>query len=329
MTLNDTAARFLQACADGGEPEGGWLHANALRQVRLDFTPDSLPRLDHLLAQVRERAAPTAAQRASEAGRNFLSLIAFYIVEIARRRTGADVQWLDREAALRVLPPGTQVPEGSITRMLALVADQGAAFWPLNWVETQLLPGGEVVPAARYVDNLVQQIEREAPVAWWQALEAVGRMASWQMLWVHRGRPAAPTMLASRLPTTWDVIASDEVSASGVPRSIELASQRLEQNPQGERWQVLCYDAFIDHEGARTDALVIVAYTYGPRPLRLRLAFPYRPARDGHPFAILRGVIHEANVEGEKLARLQGAMDRGIQKVRWPGPDTWDSLRRD
>lgn len=87
MTLDAAAARFLRACAEGGEAPDGWLYAKPLQQVRLDYTPDSLQRLDQLLTQVRERARPPRAERAAA---------------------------------------GTQPPARTIGRMLALGIDQGS-----------------------------------------------------------------------------------------------------------------------------------------------------------------------------------------------------------
>jgi hypothetical protein len=327
MTLDEIAANFLGNYASGTEAAEGWLFARALQQCRLDYTPESLSRLDDLLRQARERAKPSAEQLAGIRGRNFTALVAFYLIEMLRRGTGAHLEWHDRAAALRTLPTGTPIPERSFTRMLVIGKDQGAAFWPLSWVEGQLLPEGQRATAAEYIADLVRMMERDAPVAWWPAAEAAGRMASWQMAWAQRGGPVTPTMLGSRTPAAWQVLASGQVPDPGVRKTLDDARRLLEANPDGAAWQVLGYDGFVEEQDARMDAIIVVVTTYGDKPLRMKLAFPYRPATADRPFAILQTRLRDANAPADKLAKLQDALERGIQAVEWPAGASWNQLR--
>jgi hypothetical protein len=75
--VNDVARLFLETYARGGEPDGGWKFGKALQQARLDFSHESLERVDLLLKAIRERAKPVHDKfLADPAGRNFCALLA-------------------------------------------------------------------------------------------------------------------------------------------------------------------------------------------------------------------------------------------------------------
>ena len=56
--MKDVARLFLETYARGGEVEGGWKFGKALIQARLDYSEESLERIDLLLKAIRERAKP-------------------------------------------------------------------------------------------------------------------------------------------------------------------------------------------------------------------------------------------------------------------------------
>ena len=126
--MNELAQTFLDSYAAGAEPEGGWLYGKALQQARLDFTPDSLKRLDALLSQIRERAKPGRAELDTAAGRNFEALVVFYVMEFVRRMTHAMLAWHDRDSALAALPPGTPLEDTPATRLVVDAPALGALF---------------------------------------------------------------------------------------------------------------------------------------------------------------------------------------------------------
>jgi hypothetical protein len=326
--MNEVAQHFLETYARGGEVDGGWKFAKALQQTRLDYSEQSLGRLDKLLAAIRERAKPSSeALRETLPGRNFCSLIAYYVIEVVRRRSGASIDWHDRAGALRALPPGTQLPDAPFARLIANAFDQGAAFMPLGWVESQVLgDGGPAIEAGEYVAGLVAQIERDGPVVWWTGMHAVGKIASWQMMMAADGGAVLPTSLSSTAPTTW-VMPMTGLPGSDIDSALEMAGRSLEENPQGATWQVLAYDGIAEFENGRFDAVMVLLYTYGKSPLRLKMAFPYRPPQDGRAFTILDPRLREANVANDKVAMLNGAMERGIQSIKWAFGKTWDQLR--
>jgi hypothetical protein len=325
--MNDVAQHFLETYVRGAEVDGGWLYAQALRQTQLDYSDASLGRLDHLLTSIRQRAKPSQqVLQETVSGRNFCSLISYYLIELVRRRTGARIDWHDRASAQRALPHGVQLPDAPFARLIALADDHGAALMPLGWVEAQVLGEGRQATAGECIASLIAQLERNGPVVWWTGMHALGRLASWQMMMAADGGAIRPMSLSSKAPTTW-IISGDALLGEDVNEVLKRAAQILEENPAAAAWQVLSYDGFVDLQSGRSDAVIVILHTYGKSPLKLKIAFPYRPAKEGRPFAILDPTLRYANVENDMVSMLGGAMQRGIQSIKWAFGTTWDQLR--
>ena len=324
--VNDLATRFLQTYADGGEADEGWLYGKALRQARLDHSPESLARLDALMTQIRVRAQPTTAQLASVQGRNFMALVAFYLVEVARRRTAGEIAWHDRTSAARVLPPGVALPDEHSSRLVAIAIDHGAVFRPLAWVESQLDTQGPWTRAAELVDEVVQRLERDGPAEWWRAAYAVGRIASWQMQALAHGRAPLPSLIGQAAAETVVTLGSGLATLDALQEAAAEGVRRLETNPDDAGWQVFSYNGFSEWEGERIGAVIVFAASYRRDPLRMVVAFPYRAPADGQPLVILRPAVRESNVSVDTLRKLNGALERGMRGLQWELGGNWDAF---
>lgn len=326
--MNEVAQTFLTAYANGQEAEGGWKYGKALLQSKLDYSDASLKRLDLLLTAIRVRAKPTAQEMlGTEPGRNFCSLVAFYVIEMLRRRCGAYCEWHDPDSIARILPPGVSLPQGHSMRLIACFPDQAGLFWPLAWVEDQINPEATQESAADYIADLIRQLEQRAPIDWWSGAHALGRIASWQMMMAAEGSVVSPLMLGSTAPTTWLALVAP-MSQEKVSEVLERGARRLESNPDGAVWQVLAYDGYVELDGNRFDSIMVLMETYGPTPLQLKIGFPYVPAGDGRSFAILDPTLIGANVAFEKVSMINGALERGIQSIAWAFGKTWNQLRK-
>lgn len=327
--MNEVVQDFLQAYAEGREAAEGWLYAKALQQAQLDYSAAGLRRLDQLLKAIRERAAPhRQALQETPQGRNLCALIAFHLIEIVRRRTGAHLVWHDRASAVRALAPGARLPATPEARMVAMFPDQGVVLMPLAWVEAQLLGEPDRENATDLVAGLAGQVERVAPGVWWAAIEAVGKIASWQMMTATDDGTVLPLMLASTQPNTWVSLVSP-LSSTDINAALRNGVSRLDHNPDGATWQVLAYDAITLFRGQQTDAVMVFVQTYGIQPLNLKIAFPYRPGGAGQAFQILDPTVVAANVEGDMINMLNDALERGIASVNWAVGSTWNALRSD
>ncbi len=324
--MNELATHFLQVYSEGGEADKGWMYGKALRQARLDHSPASLGRLDALLKQIRERAKPSRAELDSPQGRNFEALVAFYLIEMARRRTHAEIVWMARDVAMVSMPAAAQVPDTPSASLLACAPDHDAVCQPLAWVEAQVLPDGRPLAAADYIDALVARLGQDGPTEWWRTVHAVGHIASYQMHELAHGRPALPAMVRAQAPATVEVLGSGSNALEEVQRAAAQGVQLLESNPAGATWQVFSYNGFAELAGARVDAVVVFAASYGPRPMRMAVSFPYRPASEGRRLAILRPAVREADVPVEALRKFNGPLERGIRGFTWTSGSHWDEL---
>jgi TPR repeat protein len=322
--VNEIARHFLETYAKGGEVDGGWMFGKGLHQAELDFSEGSLERIDLLLDAIRERTKPAREGIVETArGRNFCAVLAYYLMAFVGRQTGATIDWHDLESARAALPAGTQLPEGSISRLVALAPDQGAALLPIAWIEDKLFGDGHAPNAAEYVAGVVAHLERDAPVVWWTAGHAMGVLVSYMMAALASEAPLAPTRLVPNEEGSLTFVSMiDERGKAAVDRG----RAALDDNAADLPWQVFAYDAHVTLPKGRTEAIVLEVRTYGDTPLDIVAAFPYRRATALHPFAILDPTLSRSNEPLERVALINGAMDKGIQGYPWPDK-SWNECR--
>ena len=321
--MNDVARLFLDAYARGGEIEGGWKFAKALQQAQLGHSEESLERIDLLLKAIRERVKPVHAEFiADPASQNFLSLLAFHLMAVLSRRTGAEIEWHDTRSARAAVSDWAHIADTPFTRLVALAPDQGLLFLPLVWLHDRLfsLGLGQSATASGYLAGVAQELEYDLPLAWWNAARVLGVAASTLMSVVAEGRAALPQI-------GWQHARGRRVNSLTLPYdgpdAVARGEAALAENRDDAAWRTFAHDTWINTSGTRVRAISATVQTYGASPLRLRMAFRYRPAADGQPFAILDASVWEFDVPEETFLRLNAAVKRGAQDVRWPAGKSW------
>lgn len=321
--MNDVARLFLETYARGGEVDGGWKFGRALQQAQLDFSEDSLERIDLLLKAIRERAKPQHDEFiADPQGRNFIALLAFYLMAVLSRRTGAEIEWHDTRSARKATADWANIEETPFTRLVALAPDQGLLFLPLVWLHDRLfsLGLGQVETASDYLRSVAQELEYDLPMAWWNAARLLGVAASTLMSRVAEGRPAMPQL-------AWQHPRAQRVNTKTLeydgPDAVAHGEAALADTREPALWRTFAHDTWIHASGKRVDAISATVQTYGNTPLRLRMAFRYQRAADGAPFAILDPAVWEFEIPEETFLRLNAAVRRGAQSVRWPSGKSW------
>ena len=330
--MNDVARLFLETYARGGEADGGWKFGKALQQAHLDYSEESLERVDLLLKAIRERARPVHDEFiADPASRNFLSLLAFYLMAVLSRRTGAEIEWHDTRSARQAVADWANISETPFTRLVALAPDQGLLFLPLVWIHDRLfgLGLGQVETASDYLYSVASELEYDLPMAWWNAARLLGTTAATLMSAVAEGRPALPEI-------AWQHPRGQRPQALTLAYEGEDAVARgdaaLADNREGAAWKTFAYVTRINASGTLVDAISVTVQTWGASPLRLRMAFRFRRAAGDAPFAILDPSVWEFNIPEETFLRLYVAVRRGLQGVRWPAGKSWSDFyegRRD
>jgi hypothetical protein len=133
------SVKYLQAFADGEAFPGGLAHREALQRLKLDYSRDSLERIDGLLDRIR------ASHRLSygaflnlQSNQNFLYLLCFYVGATIAQCSGQAIEWLDYEQMRRRIPGNeTMFPRCFATSITCLLQKRGF-FVPLLSIEDRL-----------------------------------------------------------------------------------------------------------------------------------------------------------------------------------------------
>jgi len=106
--------------------------------------------------------------------------------------------------------------------------------------------------------------------------------------------------------------------------AVDRGRTALHANADDLPWQVFAYDAFVTLPKGRCEAVVVELRTYGENATRSRggLSVPARdrdpPVRDPRPDARPQQPV------AERVALINGAMDKGIQGYAWPEGKSWN-----
>jgi len=151
MPLDHIADRYLQAFEKKEEFDGGISFRTALSQSNLDYSVESLKRVDHLLDQLRTRLRPTPQEFLDpQPNQNFLYLLAFYVGAVVARATGSSITWLGYDEMLQRIPDNEPFfPRCFATSLTCIVSGgtKNSFFAPLSSITEMLfeeVPGKSV-----------------------------------------------------------------------------------------------------------------------------------------------------------------------------------------
>lgn len=150
MPITQLAEQYLAAYSDGGRDfPGGISYLDALEHSRLDYTPESLERIDMLLDQIRTREAPTHEVFFTErANQNFLYFLGFYVGKtIERNNPGVQVEWLQHKELVARKPDLAKIWPYQFETSVICVITGGSArqgeFLPLSSIVIRLFEGAD------------------------------------------------------------------------------------------------------------------------------------------------------------------------------------------
>ncbi|SMC29128.1 hypothetical protein SAMN02745857_03623 [Andreprevotia lacus DSM 23236] len=338
--LSQQAAEFLDCYTCGVQPPQGWLYDAALRQTRLDFTPDSLKRIDALLAQLRSKVAPTLQDmEATPQAFNFCLLLAFYIGEYLVRQHGMVLTWHHHDEAGAVLE--TTPPPAFFSRVFGLTG--GRLFLPLGWLSDHLLGKPERMSATDYVAKLATRPEAPGeatrrlqrpqgmpavtlPAGWAPALRNAGQLAAAALDLLADGTSAH--LPARCEPGEGDAITIVSMAGYGDPdETVAHGEQQLASNPKQLPRMALCYPVH-DRAGSAPRLLLLVRVrSYGgSQQLDSTVYFPFRLAEHPQGFAVLGLEVDRDIAPADQLDAVAAALYAGFDlwqstRLRWANPD--------
>ena len=331
MPANDLAAQYLHTFAADGDFPGGLAFRKALGQARLDFTPESLQRIDMLLRQIRRQLQPAHdAFIDKQENQNFLYLLCFYVGAVVYRYTREDFAWYAYGELKQVAPPEflAEYPECSASSMMCMLKDSGT-FLPLPSILDLLFEDDAersvMASADKFMGRLpdASPIERPAaPLALrddkvTQAMRAAGAHAGWAAsfaIWmICEGRPLDKLL-------QHELRSGKRLGVSLAGSSLEEALGRLERNDEGALTSVLVYQGMVGLPTLRADAIVLEVRHFTTPQIALTIAVPFRPASDKTGFAVFRPrLLRPANLS----AMARQVIDTGF----FEGIDTYQPAR--
>lgn len=154
MTMNQRSAYYLDALARNSEILGGLSFRNALAQSNLDYSVESLNRVDYLLDQIRTRYRPQYGDFLQlQANQNFLFLLCFYVGTVVSKNAKQEIKWLDYEEMLRALPENAAVFPQCFQTTITCILSRGGLFVPLSSICSRLFddPTDKSVPLSAHM----------------------------------------------------------------------------------------------------------------------------------------------------------------------------------
>lgn len=302
MPANQIAEQYLHTFAVGGDFPGGLAFRKALGQARLDFTPESLGRLDRLLRQMRQQLRPQYADfLEQQEHQNFLYLLCFYVGAVVYRYTREDFAWYAYDEMKEVAPPEllARFPEAFATSMVCMLRESGI-FLPLSPILDVLFDEGDEASVAASADKYMRRLagvariaRQGAPAALRDdkvtgALRAASACAGWaaaNAIWTVCEGGALEPALQLQLHD------GRRMSVALVGSSFEEAMARLERNEEGASVSALAYEGIIGLPALRTPAIVLEVRHCAPTAVTLRIAVPYRARGEHAGFAVFRPCV--------------------------------------
>jgi TPR repeat protein len=149
MPITELAEQYLATFREGKEFPQGIAYLKALHQCDLDYSPESLKRIDRLLDQIHAKQAPKYEEFIREApNQTFLYFLAFYVGKtIEHNSGGAAVVWLrheemvERDPSIAAMWP-LQFESSVICEVTGGSAREGL-FLPLSSIVIRLFEGSD------------------------------------------------------------------------------------------------------------------------------------------------------------------------------------------
>jgi hypothetical protein len=335
--LTDQVHRMLASFHRQRVPAEHLAFQKALTQLNFDYTPQSIVRIDQLLKQMRERLRPVYAQFfGSEANRNFVCLLGFFVGETVARYRGTRCRWLNHDGLLALLAERgapASYPRTSGTSVGCEIEGEGILL-PLAAIEEALFGDAprSVLAAAdhlmrRAVDVPVLASTTDPSTALaasttdaaFQLGHAIGSAVSWCVeAALQYESPMAPQLLQLHEGGRTLVISMMDLSFDA---AIERGRNCLTRPDDGLAAQVLAYDGFVGLPRYRSDALLLEAARYpgAGDALRAVLALPYRPAKPGQRLALHNFRLLEFPGDQASMHRLHVGLFAGMASAKPPG----------
>lgn len=284
---------------------GGNFYHDYLAKIELDFSLSSIQKIDVLLMIIatQEELDATKFQKqflTVPEKKNFLILMAFYLVMVIAKRIHPVFRWCDYQTLIQVTD-NPQLPQNFENELSLNI--NGSIITPLLVLKSILIQQERGLVLTQFVDYIKQKntepyLERfpstvpnhpdiVLPELWKHAASLAGYLAGMGSYHLHDGGHLHTTLLPAFITADGKVDKLTLTNLAFVENSVQHGLQILENNPQNQHIQLLIYDVYRNLPSRRSDAICIEIYVYSDeQPLRLKLIIPYCIKTDASPFKL-------------------------------------------
>jgi hypothetical protein len=328
MLIDDRAALYLKLFGDGGEFPDGLSFRTALKQSKLDYSIESLDRIDHLLDQIRVRFKPeyeTFIKNTSN--QTFLHLVAFYVGNVVARVSKLPIRWLVYADLIALYPLAkAEFPESFVTSVSCELGG-GALFLPLAPIVRRIFEpasgSGVRESAGRFIVNQdamlafrqpsIYQLS-STPPAFQPLVSAMHLAGIVSVLMVAEAAAGNLVPMFGTLSNGESVLT--KMMYDSLEEAVKTGLERLKTNPDGAQQQVFAYDAFVKLASGRTDAVVVEVRANSTPPFLASLVVPYRAANHAAGFAVYRIKLMSSNADDDLQAMLMDHFYAGVHEAQ-------------
>ncbi|MES2948713.1 MAG: hypothetical protein V4858_09235 [Pseudomonadota bacterium] len=159
IDMQQKAQDFLAALNTGNDVPGGLAFRNAMQAARLDYSMESLDRVDQLLRQIKTEFSPQRETWQERPGaENFCLMLAFYLGEMISRQTRQPIKWHTREQAAPFFPADKPLPVADWSRLVGIIA--ASMCVPLGFVEETLFGDSPATTSRAFVEERVAKLPK-------------------------------------------------------------------------------------------------------------------------------------------------------------------------
>ncbi|MDE2420660.1 MAG: hypothetical protein KGO49_05705 [Gammaproteobacteria bacterium] len=332
LAAHQQVERYLHAFDTNGAMPSMAYYAE-IKALNLNYSVESLERLDQFLVELRDRIKPSYADLVENPQlQQLVIFLGMYLATTIARVTQQSIKWYDYEGAkARLNDP--DYPETLGTLMTCMLG-KGYHHLPIELICAILYESNStescierlnyyrqhadiLIPIPRSSLHSAVNAQNEEEQAWFNAMSAAGIAATRAIFMNDRSSSLQPTL------TVYDPEDNTMRFVVMMDMSSDNAVEEMKYNPRNVPFKVLAYDSYANLPTGRMDAVTLQAQCYGNFAATWIIVIPYRPASHPDGYAFYTPLLVSSSVDTEYNPMLMHAFYSGVDSMKLPD-DPWN-----
>lgn len=332
LTAHQQVEKYLHAFETDGAMPPMACHAE-IKNLDLNYSAESLARLDQFLIELRHRIQPSYADLVNNSKlQQLVIFLGMYEATTIARVTQQSIKWYDYEGAKAHLRD-PNYPE-TLGTLMSCMLGRGYHHLPLELICVILYEESStescmerlsfysqhadaLIPIPRSSLHTMVKAQNDAEQAWFNALSAAGIAAATAMYKIDGGSPLQPTL------TVFDPEDNTMKFIIMMDQGSDSAIEEMKHNPRNVPFKVLAYDSYANLPTGRMDAITLQTQCYGEFAAMWNIVIPYRPASHPDGYAFYQPLFITSSVAAEQNPMLMHAFYSGVDGMKLPD-DPWN-----